>query len=117
VKFCFDIDGVLATKVDDLDYTKAKPIQKNIDLLNHLAAIGHTIILYTARGSETGIDWHEKTAEQMRSFGVQYQRLVTGKPAADYYIDDRMMSLADIDTLAEAIGRLRYVAKQRTEGS
>ena len=45
----------------------------------------------------TGIDWREATEQQLAKWGLHYHRLVFGKPAADYYIDDRMLPMAEID--------------------
>ena len=94
--FCFDIDGVIATIVDDLNYKNAKPIKETIQIINKLHNLGHEIILFTARGSLTKKDWREVTKSQMRSWGVSYDKLLLGKPAADYYIDDKMTTLDEI---------------------
>lgn len=97
--FCFDIDGVIATLVDDLNYKNAKPKEETIKKINELHAMGHKIILFTARGSLTKKDWREVTELQMRLWGVKYDKLLFGKPAADYYIDDKMVSLNEIKKL------------------
>ncbi len=97
--FCCDIDGVLATITPGNDYTLAGPMTENIRRLNRLHAAGNRIVLFTARGSMTGIDWSELTRRQMREWGVAHHELRLGKPAADYYIDDRMLSLAALTAL------------------
>lgn len=89
--FCVDIDGVLATLVADNCYDQALPIAPTIATVNALFDAGHQIVLFTARGTKTGIDWRETTERQMREWGVRYHRLVFGKPAADYYVDDRAL--------------------------
>lgn len=94
--FCFDIDGVIATLTPGNDYSKATPIQDTVDLINELYDSGNTIYLHTARGSLTGIDWRSVTEQQMKDWNVPYHKLVLGKPGADYYIDDRMIALADL---------------------
>jgi len=94
--FCFDIDGVIATLVKNLEYDKAKPIAKTIELINLLYKLGHKIILFTARGSLTNKNWRTLTEQQMESWGVHYHELKFGKPAADYYIDDRLITLIEI---------------------
>lgn len=91
--FVVDIDGVLATLVPDNDYSHCQPMLENIRIINNLYAAGHKIILFTARGSATGIDWQEITREQMVKWGVQHHALQFGKPAADFYIDDRFITL------------------------
>lgn len=94
-KICFDIDGVLASLTPGNDYSKAMPIQNNIDILNELYPHNH-IVLFTARGSETGIDWKEVTQNQMNAWGVKYHELRFGKPGADMFIDDRAVNINDL---------------------
>jgi hypothetical protein len=86
--YCFDIDGTLCTQTNG-DYEGALPFSDRVDVVNELFHAGHTIKLYTARGSTTGIDWREFTARQLHSWGVFYHELIMGKPEADIYIDDR----------------------------
>lgn len=94
--FCIDIDGVIASIVPDNDYTQSQPQMQVIEAINRLHAQGHEIILFTARGSKTGIDWSEHTRQQLEAWGVRYHELRFGKPAADYYIDDRMLAITDL---------------------
>jgi len=92
--YCFDIDGILANLVPDNAYDKATPIIENIDLVNKLHNEGNKIILYTARGSKTGIDWSGLTKRQLSKWNVKYHELDIGKkPAADFYVDDRFIDL------------------------
>jgi len=97
--FCFDIDGIVATIVPGNQYDLAEPQPKNIRVINTLYEQGHKIILSTARGSVTGIDWTEATRNQLSTWGVKYHELVFGKPAADYYIDDKNLSIEQLQTL------------------
>ena len=46
---CFDIDEVICKTNDKRNYSKSKPIKKNIQLINKLYNEGYKIILYTAR--------------------------------------------------------------------
>lgn len=98
--FVFDIDGVIATITPQNDYNRAQPRTEVIRVINRLYDAGHNIVLFTARGYVTGIDWSDVTKQQMQNWGVQYQQLLFGKPAADYYIDDKMMSLKAIENLS-----------------
>ena len=104
--FCFDIDGVIAMLVPGNDYAQAEPRRNTIAIVNRLFELGHRIVLFTARGSETGIDWRAITEKQLKSWAVHYHELRFGKPAADYYIDDRMLSLDRLDQLfpSESVG-------------
>lgn len=92
-RFVFDIDGVIALSEANLDYAKAKPNLKMIQIVNQLYAWGNEIILFTARGYVTGIDWEEVTKRHMKEWGVCYHELHFGKPNADYYVDDKMLSM------------------------
>ena len=51
-KIVIDVDGVVATVVKGLDYSKAKPIKKNIHLINDLKKSGVKIVFFTARDME-----------------------------------------------------------------
>ncbi len=96
---CFDIDGVISTLVPGNQYDLAEPIKNNIQLVNSLYEQGHQIILFTARGSATGIDWLHLTRKQLTEWGVNYHKLLFGKPVADYYIDDKLLSMEQLKTL------------------
>ena len=86
--YCFDIDQTLF-RTRGTDYASAKPIQERIAIVQRLHREGHTIKLFTARGSESGIDWRELTLSQLENFGVPFVELSFGKPAADVYVDDK----------------------------
>ncbi|MBO4480242.1 MAG: acylneuraminate cytidylyltransferase family protein [Alphaproteobacteria bacterium] len=105
--FCFDIDGVLGLFADikDMagDYANNVPNIEMIEICNKLYDAGNKIVLHTARGSGSGIDWSDKTKAQLARWGVRYHALTFGKPAADFYIDDKMLSLE----------RLRMMTKSR----
>jgi CMP-N,N'-diacetyllegionaminic acid synthase len=93
--YCIDIDGVIATITPENNYNLAQPLRENISKINALYDAGNKIVLFTARGTLTGLDWREVTEKQMRDWGVKHHNLRFGKPAADFYIDDRMLSLQD----------------------
>ncbi|MGB8570608.1 MAG: hypothetical protein WCD78_17560 [Pseudolabrys sp.] len=90
--YCFDIDGVICTNTHGA-YEQAEPIAHFIAQINALYDFGHKIVLFTARGATTGLDWRELTEKQMKSWGVRYHELIFGKPHFDLMIDDRAMSL------------------------
>ncbi len=97
---CFDMDGVIATLAPQNDYALARPQQDIIDALNLLHDAGHRIIIFTARGSATGIDWGGVTGRQLQEWGVRHHELRFGKPAADLYIDDRGTGIGALLRLA-----------------
>lgn len=86
--YCFDIDGTLCTNTEGA-YEDAEPLVDRISKLNALYDAGHEIILFTARGSTTGIDWSNTTRNQMNAWGIKYHKLLFGKPFAHVFIDDR----------------------------
>jgi hypothetical protein len=91
VIYCVDIDGTLCSQRNG-DYENAQPWPARIAVVNKLFNEGHRIILYTARGSGTGIDWRDVTEAQLRAWSVSHHELWFGKPPADYYIDDRAVT-------------------------
>jgi hypothetical protein len=94
--FCFDIDGVIAKLSPNNNYNLAEPNTPIIDKVNKLFDNNNTIILFTARGTKTGIDWSEVTTKQLKTWGVKYHELKFGKPAADYYVDDRLINMNEL---------------------
>jgi dTDP-glucose 4,6-dehydratase len=105
--FCIDIDGVLATIVPTLQYEQAEPIESTIEIVNQLYEAGHEVVLFTARGSATGLNWQETTERQLRSWGVRYHRLLFGKPSADFYVDDKAMLPEHLKTLVSGLGTVK----------
>jgi len=89
--YCFDIDGTLCTNTEGA-YDKAEPYSDVVVRVNELYDQGHHIILMTARGSTTGIDWRPTTETQLKTWGVRYHELHLGKPTADIYIDDKAVN-------------------------
>jgi ribonucleotide monophosphatase NagD (HAD superfamily) len=89
--YCFDIDGTFV-ETDGNDYPNSQPIPENIARINELYDEGHTIKLFTSRGSSSGEDWRKLTEKQMRKWGVRYHQLIFGKPSADFFVDDRAIN-------------------------
>lgn len=96
MRFVFDIDGVIANLVEDNNYEKAEPNIKMIQLINKLYDYNNTIVLLTARGYVTGIDWTTITKKQLSEWGLKYHELHFGKPNADFYIDDKMIDMREL---------------------
>jgi CMP-N-acetylneuraminic acid synthetase len=92
-QFVFDIDGVIAKLSPGNDYAKAEPNRSIIDAINLLYSMGNRIVLLTARGYVTGIDWKEVTIQQLTDWGLSYHELHFGKPNADFYVDDKMLDM------------------------
>ena len=106
-RYCFDLDNTLVTfPVIDNDYTSVKPIQNNINFLQYLKKLGHTIIIYTARRMRTHngcqgkvlADIGKITFDTLDKFDIPYDEIFFGKPEADFYIDDlAVSSYADLE--------------------
>jgi phosphoglycolate phosphatase-like HAD superfamily hydrolase len=93
--YCFDLDGTLCSN-ESLDYNEAKPFVDRIAMVNKLYDDGHTILIETARGSVSGVNWRDITEAQLNNWGVKHHTLRVGvKLAADIYIDDK--AIKDID--------------------
>ena len=92
--YCFDLDGTLCSNTEGL-YEKAIPLTDRILRVNELYDQGNNILIYTARGTVTGIDWTELTRIQLAEWGVKNHDLRLGKPLADIYVDDRAISDGD----------------------
>ena len=45
--------------------------------------------MFTARGSTTNIDWTEFTKRQLSEWGLNYTKLILGKPYSEIFIDDK----------------------------
>ena len=90
-----DIDETICESPADRDYTQAVPISANIAKANKLYEEGNTIIYWTARGTTTGIDWHDVTKKQLGEWGAKFHDLKPGKPYYDLFIDDKNMNTED----------------------
>ena len=88
--YCFDLDGTLCTNTEG-EYEAARPQPWAIERVNALKRAGHTIVIFTARGTTTGIDWRPETERQLAEWGVEYDELILGKPYADVYVDDKAL--------------------------
>ncbi|MBF0454387.1 MAG: NAD-dependent epimerase/dehydratase family protein [Magnetococcales bacterium] len=99
--FVCDIDGVVARLTAGNDYAQSTPNTEMIQTINALYDAGHHIIMFTARGTMTGMDWEAVTRDQFKRWGLRYHTLKFGKPAGDYYVDDRMISVAAMSALSK----------------
>lgn len=101
----FDIDGIIAKKTTDGDYSKAEPLWHGIEQVNKVYDLGYTVVLLTARygdrckgnvneqysrGYVELVTWLEK-------HGVKYTSCYMGKVAGAIYVDDKAVRV-DEDT-------------------
>ena len=94
--YAFDIDGTICSNTYG-NYELAQPYKERIAYINKLYNEGHTIKMFTARGSTTKKDWYEFTANQITNWGLKFHELITGKPEADFFIDDKAINHNDWD--------------------
>jgi len=89
--YCFDLDGTLCSNTNG-EYEKATPFFDRIKKVNDLYN-NNIIIIDSARGSTTGINWNQITESQLLNWGIKHHILRTGiKFNADYFIDDKAIS-------------------------
>ena len=84
-----DLDGVLCEPGPIEQYGRARPIDKNIEKVNKLFALGFRIIIHTARSWGS----YDITRTWLRNQKVEYTDLVMGKVLAEFYIDDHNSTL------------------------
>tara|TARA_B100000925_G_scaffold289724_1_gene273269 strand:- start:41 stop:415 length:375 start_codon:yes stop_codon:yes gene_type:complete len=94
--FCFDIDNTIC-KTNGASYKKSYPIKKNIQSINNLYKKGHYIKIFTSRymgRTNSNIKkakklGYEKTLKQLKSWGLNFNKFIMGKPRFDVYVDDK----------------------------
>ena len=111
--YCFDIDGTICTNTEGF-YESAIPFRERITYINQLYEDGHTIKMFTARGSGTGKDWRQLTEKQLQTWGVKYNELILGKPEADLFIDDKAINDVNYFFPDNIIIRSHILAVQNT---
>lgn len=131
----FDIDGVIAGRTTDGDYSKAEPLTYGIEQVNRVYDEGYHVILYTARygDRERGnvnrqynrgyvelINWLDKHS-------VKRHEVYMGKPAAMLYVDDKASRVfkddeegwevfwADVDELSRRDKYGNYILEDELE--
>lgn len=94
--YCFDCDGVICN-TQGADYESSTPNEGNINRINALYDEGHRVIVFTGRGTKSGIDWRELTEKQFKEWGLKYHELIFGKPNFDIFIDDHAYNIKDFE--------------------
>lgn len=94
---CFDLDGVIAEgtyRASD-DETEKKPNLKIIAQMNRLWMRGWTIHIYTSRTYKM----MDETVAWLKKHKVPYHTIDFNKPLADFYVDDRMYPMFELENL------------------
>jgi len=100
VIYVLDLDGTLCD-TDGMAYMDARPKPDAIARVNALFDAGHRVVIDSSRGYGSGVDWTEKTAEQLARWGVRYHKLRCGaKLPADRYIDAKALRVGEIGGLS-----------------
>ena len=94
--FCFDLDNIIC-KTTNSQYSKSKPKKNVINLINNLHDRGHFIKILTARYMGRTDDnlvkankiGFKRTFNQLKKWGVKFDKLFLTKPSFDVYIDDK----------------------------
>ena len=102
MKYCFDLDGTICdTPISSVNnkplYAESTPFPFMVEQVNRLFDEGHKIIIMTARGRGSGIDWTQWTIKQLKMWGIKYHELepMFHKPTADLFIDDKGISVEE----------------------
>ena len=93
---CFDLDNTICNTKKN-NYTKSKPKEDVIKLINSLYDEGYFIKILTARYmGRTNDDFlkanrlgFKKTNSQLKSWGLKFHKLFISKPSFDVYVDDK----------------------------
>lgn len=101
-------DTICFTK--NRDFKNSIPNKEVIDKINRLYNNGWKIIIFTARGGKSCKTLEEKelkyraiTEEWLKNNNVKYNELMFGKPNADYYVDDKNISIEEFINMEEKI--------------
>jgi len=102
LRYCFDLDGVIC-KTKGNDYKNAKPLKKAINKINQLYNKGHYILVYTSRfmgrsnenSSLARQRGYKLSYNQLKLWGLKFNKLKFGKPSYDIIIDDKSIFFSD----------------------
>ena len=97
--FCFDLDNTICITKGQ-QYSRSKPIEEAIILINKLYLEGHVIKIFTSRYmgrnnediKKTYAKGFEFTKTQLDKWSVNYHKLIMGKPSYDILVDDKHLN-------------------------
>ena len=87
--FVFSLTALVAQGTED-DLAAATPEPTAVSLVNRLHALGNTVLVHAGGDPGSATD---DAARRLRAWGVKFDRLVRGRPQADFYVDDRMIPM------------------------
>ena len=96
MRWCFDLDNTLVNTKGS-DYENSTPIPEAIAKVRGYKDRGDHIIIMTARGSGSKVDWRDFTEKQLNKFGIPYDQLIVGlQPGGvDVFVDDKAINALD----------------------
>jgi glycerol-3-phosphate cytidylyltransferase len=90
--YCFDLDNTICA-TNSNDYKSSIPYNKVINAINKLYSENNKILIYTARGGTSKIDYNSLTITQLQEWGVKYHELIDkNKPHFDIFIEDKAIN-------------------------
>ena len=95
VKYYIDLDNTLCETING-DYKNSTPILQRIEYVNNLKELGNIVVIWTARGTASKVDYRELTLKQLDEWNIKYDELIMGKPDYDIYIDDKSFNVDKI---------------------
>jgi hypothetical protein len=105
MRYVVDIDGTICYPgtTDERRYTHATPRWDRIQVINKLYDEENYIVYLTARGMGrhknsrmlSHKEFYEFTYNQLKKWGCKFHELHLGKPAGDFYIDDKGINAND----------------------
>ena len=105
--FVLDMDDTISFTINR-DFENSIPNQPVIDKINELYDKGWKIIISTARGAKScptlqdrEIKYRGVTEAWLNTHNVKYHEVLFGKPNADYYVDDKAMTLEEFINFKE----------------
>ena len=105
--FVIDLDDTICF-TENRDFKNSNPYKEVVNKINELYDKGWKIIIFTARGAKScatlldrEIKYRGITEAWLNRNNVKYTELVFGKMNADYYVDDKNMSIEEFINFKE----------------
>jgi len=100
--YVFDLDGTICTETRG-EYHNAQPIREAVEVVNRVYRSGAEVIVHTARGmkrynNDAAMVYamlYDTTRSQLASWGVEYDKLIMGKPCGTP-IDEDGLKIRDV---------------------
>jgi len=100
--YVFDLDGTICTETRG-EYHNAQPIPEAVETVNRVYRSGAEVIVHTARGmkrynNDAAMVYamlYDTTRSQLASWGVEYDKLIMGKPCGTP-IDEDGLKIGDV---------------------